>query len=964
MASTGQELAAETSNFRYTMGIEESESAFDRGPRRRHVGIMRWMRVLSAALAIGSGGIAFAAGPSATSNSSSLPAPIASQSTMPDIALYYGSDVPVDALQAFDWVVIDPSQASLPEASLAPHTHWFARVDSRAPSQTPEAFVDTLVAPLWAKGFRNFLLDDGAPLAGASEGDATIVARVQAIHTRYPDARIVLRNHLSAAPSLAQALSGVLADGLRRRYDSRAMIFVDTPADVQKAAIEQLKALRDQSHLPTFAVDYCQSDDVACRRDTARSLNQTGVRAFVTDPDVRTVGIGRLEVMPRKVLMVQAPGDGEPIDLTTGARDISMPLNYLGYDVQYVDVNNGPMPANVRTDRFAGIVVSIDRNVNNAGAWRRWLLARIRDGVRVAVIGQFGFPIDQQTAQALGLERVAGTVSGSVVPSVVSKSSMIGFEIMPTPDVRDALGVRVGSTGQPLLRLQAGTYTYDMAGMLPWGGYTLTPYGVTSLPGIGQERWAIQPIDFLRQALALPQIPVPDVTTENGRRLMFVHVDGDGFASRAEFPGVDYGAMALYEQVYTKYPLPTTLSVIEGEVGAKGLYPKISPRLEEIARKMFALPNVEIGTHTYSHPFNLEQINQKTGERIPGKPNKEWGGDDAFSLDIPNYKFNLDREIQGSIDYVNDRLAPPGKKVVVLQWPGDAQAPAIAIRKAWAAGVLSINGGDTIITKTNNSWTNIAPYGVEKGRLPTEFQVYAAVMDENVYTNDWLGPYYGYTRVLETFEMTDKPIRFKAINLYYHMYSGTKVASLNALKEVYNAVLKQPVLPIFTTEYIRRVLDWRRVAVAREVPADGSATRWRVRSGADLREIRWPGEGLPVVETSNNVTGYLPGPGGLYIHMGDDAAEFSIAPKGTERTPYIDEAAGFIRDFNRTGRNMSFRFGGYYKPFVSVAQATGCRVSVDGVAKGRADHSGRLRVDVSGTAAKPVTMHTVGVECD
>ncbi|AIU27138.1 hypothetical protein LV28_11890 [Pandoraea pnomenusa] len=919
--------------------------------------------LLAAAVAIGTVGVA--AAPTAAQAQSTTSLSLASpQSAIPDIALYYGDDIPVDALQAFDWVVIDPAQASLPDASIAPRTQWFARADARDTTQTPDAFVDARIAPLWQKGFRNFLIDDGAPLTGDAESDARIVARVQAIHARYPDAQLVLRNHLNTAASLAPALAGVLADGLYRRYDAAAMIFVDTPANVQAAAFAQLDALRNQAHLPTFAMDYCESADLACRRTTARSLDQKGVRAFVTDPDVQTVGVGRIEVMPRKILMVQTPGDGEPIDLTTGARDISMPLNYLGYDVQYVNANSGQMPANVRTDRYAGIVVSIDRNVNNAGAWRRWLLARIREGMRVAVIGQFGFPIDQQTAQVLGLERVAGTVPGAVEPRVVSKSPMIGFEIMPTPDVRDALGVRVGPKGEPLLRLKAGDYTYDMAGMLPWGGYSLNPYGVTSLAGIEQERWAIQPIDFLRQALALPQMPVPDVTTENGRRLMFVHVDGDGFASRAEFPGVDYGSMALYEQIFSKYLVPTTLSVIEGEVGPTGLYPKISPRLEEIARKMFALPNVEIGTHTYSHPFNLEQINQKTGERIYGKANKEWGGDDAFSLDIPNYRFNLDREIQGSIDYINQRLAPPGKKVVVLQWPGDAQAPAIAIRKAWKAGVLSINGGDTIITKTNNSWTNIAPYGVAKGLLPTEFQVYAAVMDENVYTNDWLGPYYGYTRVLETFEMTDKPIRFKAVNLYYHMYSGTKVASLNALKDVYNAVLRQPVFPIFTTEYIRRVLDWRRVAVAREVTADGAPVRWRVRSGADLREMRWPGEGVPVMGTSEDIAGYLPGPGGLYIHMGGDTAEFSIGAKGADRTPYISEAAGFVRDFKRTGRNLSFRFGGYYKPFVSVANAAGCRLSVDGVTKGRADGAGRLRVDVSGVAEKPVTMHVIGVECD
>src|SRR5690606_6250210 len=143
--------------------------------------------------------------------------------------------------------------------------------------------------------------------------------------------------------------------------------------------------------------------------------------------------------------------------------------------------------------------------------------------------------------------------------------------------------------------------------------------------------------------------------------------------------------------------------------------------------------------------------------------------------------FDLDREISGSIDYINQRLAPPGKKVEALLWTGNAAARPLALRKAAQAGVLTINGGTTVITKSKSSWTNIAPYGVAKGDAPDEYQVYAATMNENVYTNDWLGPFYGFNRVLETFAMTDEPIRFKALDIYYHFYSATKKASLAAL---------------------------------------------------------------------------------------------------------------------------------------------------------------------------------------
>ncbi len=69
------------------------------------------------------------------------------------------------------------------------------------------------------------------------------------------------------------------------------------------------------------------------------------------------------------------------------------------------------------------------------------------------------------------------------------------------------------------------------------------------------------------------------------------------------------------------------------------------------------------------------------------------------------------------------------------------------------------------------------------------FQVFATNQNENIYTNLWHGPYYGFERVIETYELTEKPYRFKAVNIYYHSYSGTKVASLRALRKVYDYVL-------------------------------------------------------------------------------------------------------------------------------------------------------------------------------
>ncbi|CAB3719382.1 hypothetical protein LMG27174_04825 [Paraburkholderia rhynchosiae] len=885
-----------------------------------------------------------------------------------NLAFFDGPNVPVDLLQAFDAVVVDPSHGFDPTAHALRHTVWLARTHADAAASTPTAFVPSQIEPLWQRGYRGFLLDTPQALAS--------IGAIRAVH---PDARIVVggADALTLATPHAQALYAVVGPSLVSGASANGAGQTVVSADDRAARVAAAQAFMRQTGVPVVSIEYCPADDRACARKTAAQVVAAGVTPYVTDVARGVVGIGAIEVLPRKVLVVQDTSGDLLLDETPGVRDLAMPLNYLGYDVEYANVN-GTLPDDVTPDRYAGVVAWLQgSSTQDSAVWRRWVDARVASHIPVAFLGQFGFDAAEDEGRALDLQAVPGPFSDKV--DVVSRDPMIGFEIDPKLGPRDLTGVQVGAASRPLLRVKSGQATVDPVAITPWGGFAMSPYTVVSLNGIDQERWAIQPISFLAAALRLQQMPSPSVTTENGRRLFMSHVDGDGFASRAEFPGADYSGEALYQQIFTRYKVPMTLSVIEGEVGPTGLYPKISPRLEEIARKMFALPYVAIGTHTYSHPFDWGSVDAKTGQRVD-----RGGGDTAFSLEIPDYTFDIDREVTGSIDYINTRLAPPGKKTTILQWPGNCKPPALVVRKVYAAGVANVNGGDTVITKSASSWTNIAPIGVDKG--PGAYQVYAPNQDENVYTNDWLGPFYGFTRVLETFDMTDKPLRFKPIDLYYHMYSGTKVASLRALDQIFTAVLRQSVLPVQMTDYTQKVLDWRSFAVARAVRGDVDANPdanapkradgdWIVRGNGEVRELHWPLSTAPDLHASAGVTGYSSGPDGTYIHIADGAARVSFnradvrdTPTGAlskaSALPYIAEANGFVRNFRRDANGMSFEFGGYYQPFVRLAHAGSCSVSVAGRPVATHRDGAGLRFDTPASPGLQVNYQPVEISCE
>ncbi len=726
----------------------------------------------------------------------------------PNIAWYYGDKPPVGQLRAFDAVVVEPDHGFDPSQLKTPSTQWFAyvslgevtperrwfkalpkawllgdnaawasRVVDQAQPDWPAFYVEHVIKPLWDKGYRGFFLDtlDSYQLVAKDDAsraaqEAGMVRVIRAVKARYPDARLIFNRGFEILPQVHDQAYAVAFESLYRGWDQGAKQYKEVNDADRAWLMDQARKIRDEYHLPVISIDYCPPADRACARDTAKRIKAQGLIPYVTDPALSTIGVGRIEVLPRKVLILQERDLRYALDTSEGVRFVAMPLNFLGYDVEYADINK-PLPAEVPPDRYAGVVVWVNSSaVNHVAALTSWVRQRMHDGVRIAFMNQFGLPADASMANLLKLKFVQGRATAPL--EVVSQDKIMGFEMAPRPDRREAQPIQVGANGQSLLRLKSGNFEFDAAAITDWGGYVLNPYAVFSMDKIEQARWVVQPMEFLRRALALPDMPIPDLTSENGRRLMLVHVDGDGFASRAEFPGPEYSGEVLLQEIWDKYRIPTTLSVIEGEVGSTGLYPKLTPRLEAIARKMFALPYVELGSHTYSHPFDWSRTVQSPTTSGPGKD--AGGGDTAFTLTIPGYKFSLDREIAGSIHYIDERLAPPGKRVKILQWSGDCQPPERAVRMAWDAGVVNINGGDTTVTRSSPSWTSIASIGIDKG--PGAYQVFAPNQNENVYTHDWNGPYYGFERLIETLQMTDTPYRFKPINIYYHMYSGTKLA--------------------------------------------------------------------------------------------------------------------------------------------------------------------------------------------
>ena len=243
----------------------------------------------------------------------------------------------------------------------------------------------------------------------------------------------------------------------------------------------------------------------------------------------------------------------------------------------------------------------------------------------------------------------------------------------------------------PVLRDELGRGLFD-----PYITFTASPDDTLSL---------FDPFKFLSKIWPADDFPVPDPTTRDGLRAFFSHIDGDGFASLSNLKRDMTCAAVVRDEILKSYPLPVTVSIVEANTRAVevGLEVKDKPLYEEQAREIFALPNVQAASHSYSHPYSwIKDDPDSVG--LYATENLILHGSENYAA------IDYEREIAGSTSYIERELLPDGKKVEIMLWSGNCRPPAEALAIVRRMGIENMNGGDTITTKHHPSLATVAPW--------------------------------------------------------------------------------------------------------------------------------------------------------------------------------------------------------------------------------------------------------------
>lgn len=690
--------------------------------------------------------------------------------------------------------------------------------------------------------------------------------------------------------------------------------------------------------------------------------------------------------LPRNVIALYDSEQDESVRENRIHRYLEMPLNYLGYTVTYHDVNRA-LPAFTNNDFAIAIWFLPGTKIKNPDAYLDWLLNGVEAGRNLIILENFGVPTTyrikrdnmekvNRLLKNIGLRDNNRWVEMTYEYSVKRKdNNILDFERKIETSIPPFMEMRkIGNDSishLSIAHVSAPDSEIDLIVTSKKGGYIadkLAIYGTLDKES-SLKLWYINPFKFLRLALGIEDkiSPIPDVTTLAGKRILYSHIDGDGWnnlSSVEKFRGKKlFASEVIAEEILAGYPeIAFNVGIIRSEIDPKcyGVEKSL-----DIAKKILTLPNVEPSSHTHSHPLFWEYFahgNNALREKeflkfYPSKPSSDigffrslftftkdidWSEQDlnkalqeetkldekqANKLDYIVKKFfktprsyacepfDKNLEIKDSIDFVNS-ISPEGKKVGLYQWSGDTAPFEEAIKLTREAGVLNLNGGDSRFDPEFSSYAWVSPIGINIG---SETQIYSSNSNENTYTNLWTERYYGLKYLQNTVMNTESPIRIKPFNLYFHMFSGEKDASLKALRENLDFAKSLDLISISAKRYAEIADGFYKSSIVKT-----SDKSWKILNSNGLATIRFDYASDKTIDYENSkcIIGHKYHQASLYAYLDKSCNENDISIKNSmqiseyeaAKRPYLIESNAEVKFLHIDPSNpstFSFELSGY-----------------------------------------------------
>lgn len=466
----------------------------------------------------------------------------------------------------------------------------------------------------------------------------------------------------------------------------------------------------------------------------------------------------------------------------------------------------------------------------------------------------------------------------------------------------------------------------------PWGGLALDPWAVANGGRARNRRWHIDPFLFFREALGLDGVPAPHPAVLNGRRMWFLHIDGDGFESLSTVHPNTYAARVMLDDVLLRYRLPFTVSIIVRSLTPDYAVEEPTPAMA-LARRILNLPNVEPASHGVLHTLRWKRDLRPAD--LP-RTIMSYAG-------LENYEYSQLNEVKESVRFVNERLMEGDRRCALMLWTGDTIPEEHVVAAAGEVGCLNLNGGEFRWDRWNDSVGFVSPWA---RRVGDALQVYVGATNENMFEGFFTTMPGAFAQIDQTIERTGSPRILKPANVYIHFYSAERPPRLRALHGLIRRwALREPTAPVFASTYCRAVISAVETARVRRIPGG-----WLLHDFDDCRTARLDGEPRDVdFARSRGLLGARRTRESLYLHLAAPDARVVLAADPAP-APHVEQANCLLESGQLTAEGVALTAIAH-NPRVVVFAGFPARapleVLLDGEEQARtADARGRLEVEL------------------
>ncbi|MEM8882732.1 MAG: hypothetical protein AAGD14_01530 [Planctomycetota bacterium] len=599
----------------------------------------------------------------------------------------------------------------------------------------------------------------------------------------------------------------------------------------------------------------------------------------------------------RRYVLALVPGKGPDPRSVNGVHELAEnPLNYLGLLVRHHYIENGP-PDEAALADVRGVLTWFEADTPDPGWLWAWLEKEVpARRLRVVHFNEFGplaadaerlgrwlerFGLAHQQIYVQGAHRLEAVFRDRELCAYEADPSLRPVLLGPkNASEANQVWVTVRTRSEPKFESHP-----VVTG--PWGAVALRPWTVRSGSESEDRRWYLQPFQFFREAFGCERLPAPHPSVLNGRRKWFLQIDGDGFESLSTIRQGPYAAEIMMTDVLERYPLPYTVSIVVRSLATDFDVAEPTPKML-LARRMFAMPNVEVASHGVLHTLRwAEDLTEDAPPRTI-----------MWYRSMENYEYSQVNEVKESIRFINERLVTPPKKCEVMLWTGYANPLEDALAQAAKSGCWNLNGGVFRWDPWYDSVGYVSAWGRRTGRA---LQVYAGAANENDFQGFFDTMPVSFRHIDKTIERTGNPRILKPADIYIHFYSAEKPARLLPTHLLIQRwALEEPTAPVFGSTYARAVVS--AVETARiERRADG----WEFRDFGDCRSVRIDDEPRSIdLARSRNILGYKRDGRRLRIHLAKPDATL-VFGEPERLHPYVEEANCLLDDADIGARGVA-----------------------------------------------------------